>query len=153
MKEIIFVITFFSCVVTLAQSKNELLMEAISKDDRTAALRLLQENADPNFVSRMTEEKTSPLIAAVKKRNRDVEMILLQYKANVNWKDQNNYTALMYAAERGNKEIVQLLIDYGADSSVQSGGASVLSLAKESGNPEVIYIIENNIRKRTGHNE
>ena len=40
---------------------------------------------------------------------------LLSRGADVNWKEQNGQTALMWAAAEGHAEVVELLIEAGAD--------------------------------------
>nr|WP_255478529.1 ankyrin repeat domain-containing protein [Rufibacter sp. XAAS-G3-1] len=56
-----------------------------------------------------------------------------------------NTTALMYAASKGNKEIVELLLSSGADvNATDGGGNTVLTAAKESQNSEIIMLIESN---------
>jgi uncharacterized protein len=54
----------------------------------------------------------------------------------------------MYAAAKGNKEIVELLIESDADVNATDGdGNTVLSAAKEGKNKEVITLIESKLQK------
>ena len=73
--------------------------------------------------------------------------LLLQYKADVNWKDAFNSTPLMYAAAKGDKNMVLLLLDNGADINANDGkGNTVLTAAIESKNEELIKFIEEKIK-------
>jgi uncharacterized protein len=45
--------------------------------------------------------KTNPLISAINKRHFDISKILIENKANVNWKDGFKTSAIMYAAGLG----------------------------------------------------
>ncbi|KAJ9576501.1 hypothetical protein L9F63_025605, partial [Diploptera punctata] len=69
--------------------------------------------------------------------------ILLQHKMNVDIYDENGMTPLQHAAYKGNKEIVQMLLDQGAD--VNSGkhehGYTALHFAALSGNADVCYLL------------
>ena len=56
-----------------------------------------------------------PLLAAVQYDQSLVVAILLSLGANPNVKNIFGWTPLMYAASRGNLEIIQLLINHGAD--------------------------------------
>lgn len=72
---------------------------------------------------------------------------LLENNADVNWRDGFNSTPLMYAASKGNIEIVDLLLKYGADINANDGmGNTVLTAAKESKNAEFILFIESKIK-------
>lgn len=56
-------------------------------------------------------------------RQDDLEKLTLAIKKNpelINSKDQDGFTVLHLAADRGNKEIVKFLIDSGADLNVKS---------------------------------
>jgi len=54
----------------------------------------------------------------------------------------------MYAASKGNREIVELLLASGADVNATDGeGNTVLTAAKESKNSEVITLIESKLKK------
>jgi ankyrin repeat protein len=55
----------------------------------------------------------------------------------------------MYAASKGNREIVKLLLENDADVNATDGqGNTVLSAAKESKNEEVIRIIEERLKAK-----
>ncbi|XP_045445891.1 ankyrin repeat and MYND domain-containing protein 2 [Melitaea cinxia] len=69
--------------------------------------------------------------------------ILAQHKGSVDFFDENGMTALQHAAYKGNKEMVQLLLDRGAD--VNSGkheyNYTALHFGALSGNSEVCKLL------------
>ncbi|WP_419788510.1 ankyrin repeat domain-containing protein [Mucilaginibacter sp. SP1R1] len=105
--------------------------------------------ADANF-----KKKTggfleiSMLILAVQNNDlRDVKL-LVGHGAEVDWRDAFKTTALMYAANKGNKDIVIYLIKSGADVKAKDEqGNSVLSAAQEGKNNEVIGLIKKSLIK------
>lgn len=132
------------CASVQAQTKNERLYKAVATGDTTQAKHLLQERADPNFVMAAGPwMKANSLIAAVNRKDLSMVKLLLANKADVNWKDGFNTSALMYAAAMGNKEIVMLLLANGANIKDADGqGNTVLSAARESKNAELIKLVE-----------
>jgi ankyrin repeat protein len=127
---------------------NEILYKAIIKNDVEKVTKLLNADADPNAViSSGSWMKVNMLITAVNNNNLQIAKLLIEKKADVNWKDGFKTTALMYAVSIGNKNMVTLLLDNGADFNANDGqGNTVLSAAKEGKNEEVIQIIENRIK-------
>ena len=62
---------------------------------------------------------------------------------NVNARDQQGWTPLMYAASKGHLEICHLLLQHGADKSIQDEfGFTVLDIAKNAGRLDVAEIID-----------
>ena len=63
--------------------------------------------------------------------------------ADVNARDNHDFTALMYASEHGHTEIVNLLIGAGADVNAQSDdGHTALLSAMEQGHTETARMLE-----------
>lgn len=60
-------------------------------------------------------DRSSPLRWAAYNGHKDIVQILISAGADVNAKDKEGMTALMYASRGGHKEIVQMLISAGAD--------------------------------------
>lgn len=136
---------FFSLAanLVLAQSKNEQLYNAISNRDSVQVEKLLNDGADANSKRKVMSFESSDLIIAVMNQDVKIVQLLLDHKAEADWRDWFKTTALMYAAHTGNKHIVELLLAHGADPTAHDEqGNSVLSAAKESKNPEVITLIE-----------
>ena len=152
MKKILFVLVFNFGLFALgySQDKNQGLYKAITQNDVEQVAKLLQDSADANYVISSGAFEMTMLNAAINvSKNKNIVELLLKNKADVNFKDAFNTTALMYAASSGNKEIVDLLLSYGADVNASDGqGNTVLSAAKESKNKAVIKLIENRIKAK-----
>ncbi len=138
----------FISTLTFGQNKDELLYQAISKKDTAKVKSLLIQGANPNFKKKVGEFEISMLILAIQERNYTISKLLVDHKVDVNFKDWFKTTALMYAANFGDKHIVELLIANGADVNAKDEqGNSVLSAAKESKNEEVIKLIESLVKQ------
>ncbi|MBO4405988.1 MAG: ankyrin repeat domain-containing protein [Alphaproteobacteria bacterium] len=74
--------------------------------------------------------------------------VLKAMPINVNAQDKNGRTALMSATDRGHYEMVQLLLEHGADVSIKNKrGGTVLDCAKSSGNDKIVGIVKDAIEK------
>ncbi len=86
---------------------------------------------------------SSLILAAMDGRRKRV----LQHldKTNINGKDAKGWTALMAASLKGHAEIVQLLLDNGAEINAQSNdGITALIVATLNGEKEVIQVLLKN---------
>jgi len=115
--------------------KNELgrtaLIEAASIGCLQNCVLLVQQNADPNFI---TSEEESALTFAIVYEHPEVVKVLLDAGADVNWKNTQGWTPLTYAVYSHNVEIVRLLLDAGADqNNVDASGESALDHANRNG--------------------
>ena len=74
----------------------------------------------------------SPLFAAVMAKHDDIALMLIQKGADVNFKDNNHSTALMWAAQNcGSISLVKALLNAGADVNAKAkGGNTPLQSAK-----------------------
>jgi ankyrin repeat protein len=131
-----------------AQEKNEILYQSIIKNDSEKVTQLLKDNADANYIKSMGAwMKVNMLITAVNGGNIETIKALIKSKADVNWKDGFNSTALMYAAEKGSMDIVNLLLENGADINASDGqGNTVLTAARESKNKELVKLIQERLK-------
>ena len=81
----------------------------------------------------------------------DIETIhsYIDQHHDVNDKDMNGGTALMFAAKRGRKEIVEYLLDHGADVNAKDkDGKTALDLARENNKEEIVeYLKQANGKK------
>lgn len=143
MKLILIILFTFSTAIVCGQTTNEKLFKAVLDRDSVNVGILLSEGGNPNFKVKQGNFEMSMLINAVQKQDVKIVKLLLEHKAEVDFKDWFKTTALMYAANTGSKPIVELLIAYGANPKAKDGqGNSVLSAAKESKNQDVIKLIE-----------
>lgn len=146
MKTIITFICFFAVgFSSMAQTKNEQLFEAVRNNDISRAQNLLKLGTDVNYFmeAKSPYVKVNLLMSAVNNKSIEMAKLLLENKADVNWKDSFNNLAITYAARSGNTEMVKLLLKYGASVHDKDGnGNPVLTAAKESKNPETIAFVE-----------
>jgi len=69
---------------------------------------------------------------------------LISYGANLNLQHGNGGTALMFAAMFGRNDVLQLLLERGANKTILDvRGLSVLDLAAQQGNETAIAILQN----------
>ena len=82
-----------------------------------------------------------PLHYAVHNNNIEMSKLLIDNGANVNVKNMDKVTALMWAADIGNTEIAQLLLENGADiDAINFKGHTALIIAvRKIGNCKISY--------------
>jgi len=85
----------------------------------------------------------TPLIASVKQKNMQiVELLVSKFKAEVNMKDGESRTALMYAAREGWNDGVTFLVSRGADlDAMDSAGLTARRWAKQSNHPDTSELL------------
>lgn len=151
MKTIFTLICFFALSFSsIAQSKNDQLMDAVRNNELIKVEELLKLKCDVNYFieAKSPYLKVNLLIMAVNNKNAEIAKLLLDYKADVNWKDNLNNPAITYAARSGNVEMVKLLLNHGASVFDKDGnGNSVLNAAKESQNKDVVSFVESKIKE------
>ena len=132
-----------------AQSVNDSLFYAIKSNNNKLLLVLIHKGADVNHIQQTGPWlKVSPLISAVQKKNVEMVKILIDSKADINWKDSFQTTALLYAAASGQKDLVAILLEHHADPDVKDqNGNTLTSAAKESGNEELIMYLTTRLKK------
>lgn len=83
------------------------------------------------------------LFKAVKKGNIARVAELINKGADINAKDNDGKTALIYAADKGHTEIATLLIDKGANVNAKSnGGKTALMLARAIGHEDIVQLLK-----------
>uniref|UniRef100_A0A6E8VKF3 MYND-type domain-containing protein n=1 Tax=Anopheles coluzzii TaxID=1518534 RepID=A0A6E8VKF3_ANOCL len=87
----------------------------------------------------LTADQQAIFNRIAKNENSELRLLLSQYKASVDFVDENGMTPLQHAAYKGNKEAVQLLLDQGADvnSSKHEYNYTALHFGALSGSAEV----------------
>jgi len=78
---------------------------------------------------------------AVRWGDLEAARILLAHGINVNQKGEEGYTPLHEACSRGNKDIVKLLLESGADTLARTAGDLPFTLARLSGHDEICDMI------------
>ena len=101
---------------------------------------LLDRGADVN--TKMQDGMTALWAASFIGHDRtEIIKLLLDKGADVNAKSTNGITALMLVSRHGLTEIVKLFLDKGVDVK-GTDGSNALNMARESGNEEVIALLE-----------
>ena len=149
------ILTTLICLIgltfsTIAQDKSEQLYEAVTKNNKDKVENLITKGADVNYVKEAGPwMKVSVLITAVNNQNIDIAKLLLDNKADVNWKDGFKTSAILYAANTGSIEMVKLLLEKGADINDNDGqGNTVLTSAKESKNEALIAFVKEKLKEK-----
>jgi len=114
------------------------LQFALYMKDEAKARSLIEGGAD---VSRRTPTGTTPLDRAVDAGLKDIAELLIAKGADVNAKNNQNWTPL-HSAVYGHMEIVELLITEGANVNARdAAGRTPLLYAKDQGNTEITELL------------
>ncbi|MFT4847537.1 MAG: hypothetical protein ACI83B_000056 [Sediminicola sp.] len=116
-----------------------LLFTAIKKDrTHKIAKYLLENGANPNLVT----DDLTPLMYAVAYQNPAMVKELIVYNADVNFISEKKQSAIVFAIKGRNAETLQLLMDSGADPSINlKDDYSAIDLAKEENIKEILEIL------------
>ncbi len=71
----------------------------------------------------------------------DTVRLCLEKGAEINYKDEYGYTALMWAAQEGHIEIIDLLIQRGANTEPKVQGKDALWIARDKGHSKIVKIL------------
>lgn len=127
------------------QEESPLMMAAL-KGQLTLVKRLIERKAEVN------KPGWTPLhYAATNAEPVSVEItrLLLEHHAYINAHSPNRTTPLMMAAHYGNPDVVQLLLEEGADASMKNEkGLSAMDFARNAKRPAVVEMIASNQRKQ-----
>ena len=110
--------------------------------NRYEAAALLIKSGAPINAASNNEQKVMPIHAAAAADSLELCTLLLDHGADVNARQQDDFTPLHAAAQNGNVELVRLFLLQGADVNVRTGsGLSPLQLAMASKNKQIIKLI------------
>lgn len=89
------------------------------------------------------------LLSAAWMGNTEELKILLEKKdIDINFKDEEDITPLMFAIKKGHTEIAKILIEKGANLDIQNtDGETALMIAKNIGHPDIVEFIVNEKKK------
>ena len=128
-------------------SNNDLLHEAIGRNNIEAVNLLLEQGVDVNTINNI---KQTPLLIATMLNNTELAKLLLEKGANktINFTDSFCLSPILFATSHNNKELLQCLIDNGADVNIHGPFYQTpLFIAIQNKNEEIINIISNEIEK------
>ncbi|KAM9384645.1 receptor-interacting serine/threonine-protein kinase 4 [Pholidichthys leucotaenia] len=124
----------------LLDGGDSLLHRSITWANEEAVKFLLLNNANPNHAN---ARGSTPLHLATEKHLKPlVEVLLSRRGTNVNAKDEDQYTALHWAAQNGDEAITRLLLDRGAAINETDGrGRTPAHLACQHGQENVFRVL------------
>ena len=93
----------------------------------------------------VAEDGNSPLTLGAELSKHDAMCILLQQsrgRVQLDFQNRSGMSALQIAVKNGNKEIVSLLIEHGADINVTTVlGDNILKMAQRAGHQEIVLLL------------
>jgi len=114
----------------------KMLAKAVDENDAAGLGRLLAARTDPATLGAV-------LIHAVRKRNGEFARLLLDAGADVNYRDHDGMSALMFSSANGHMELVTFLVERGADVTLRSrDGITTWKYAESNGNDEVAAFLK-----------
>ena len=126
------------------------LIACVKQDKMAMAAQLLKSRADPNLLS-TDAVKNSPLLFALEKRKESIPWVELLLKNGANpdlMPGTKNYTPLMKAVSMNEEDVVEMLVQAGADVMLTDPqGGSALSRAIGGGNPRIIKLLNAETQK------
>ncbi|XP_069544772.1 receptor-interacting serine/threonine-protein kinase 4 [Brachyistius frenatus] len=124
----------------LLDGGGSLLHHAITLANEEAVKFLLLNNANPNLAN---NRGSTPLHLATEKHLKLLaELLLGRRSTNVNAKDEDQYTALHWAAQNGDEAITRLLLDRGAAiNEIDGQGRTPAHVACQHGQENVIRVL------------
>ncbi|MBO5997374.1 MAG: ankyrin repeat domain-containing protein, partial [Alphaproteobacteria bacterium] len=116
-----------------------------AKDTDTDILKKI-ENFDVNL-ERPDGYKNTPLMYAINFKKLETAKYLIDKNADVNHKNSMGFTPLMAAAIKGHTQIVQKLLDAGANVNIARQGRTALDMAKNYGHEDIANLLTAGIKK------
>jgi ankyrin repeat protein len=135
------------------------LRDALKKGEINKVEVLLRENADLVF-SRESDDGQTPLhylLAVLGDNSGKIAELLLRNKADVNAADKHGMTPLHLAAGAANKEVIEVLLNYGANvdsDATEKRGLTPIAVASHLGHSEVVGMLQAyKSRAKAGQND
>ncbi|XP_077403570.1 receptor-interacting serine/threonine-protein kinase 4 [Vanacampus margaritifer] len=124
----------------LLDGGGSLLHYAVTLDNEEAIKFLLLNNANPNLAN---ARGSTPLHMATEKHLKPLaELLLGRRSTNVNAKDEDQYTALHWAAQNGDEAMARLLLDRGSAINETDGqGRTPAHVACQHGQENVVRVL------------
>ncbi|XP_019750837.1 receptor-interacting serine/threonine-protein kinase 4 [Hippocampus comes] len=124
----------------LLDGGGSLLHYAVILDNEEAVKFLLLNNANPNLAN---ARGSTPLHMATEKHLKPLaELLLSRRSTNVNAKDEDQYTALHWAAQNGDEPMTRLLLERGAAINETDGqGRTPAHIACQHGQENVVRVL------------
>jgi uncharacterized protein len=124
----------WGAAIAVASPAASTLLEAVEQGDRTSALHLLAEHANPNVAG---PDGTTAVMYAAANDDLDLVHALIKAGANVTLKNQLGTSALTEAAIIGSATVIDALLKAGADpNTTNPEGETALMAAARSGHVE-----------------
>jgi len=118
------------------------LWQSVTSNNVQEVRRLLDGGANPNAISDKVKDAASPLQAAAALGSLDVADLLIAKGANVNSRDNYQWTPLHLAAVRGHANMAEFLLSKGAQIEAKGfDGSTPLALALQQDNSEVVMLL------------
>ncbi|XP_068442041.1 ankyrin repeat and protein kinase domain-containing protein 1 [Clinocottus analis] len=120
-------------------SKKSLLHYTVASGDAESVEHVLRLGAEVNCT---TARGYTPLFIAVLNRLHDIIFLLLEHGASTTQEDEDQWTALHFAAQSGDDRTVRLLLDKGAVADArENNGWMPLHLACQNGHEAVVRLL------------
>ncbi len=118
-----------------SSSYDRKIKEAISKGDADFIRHQLMQGMDPGSFKHGTGALTHAMILG----QEEIVKLLILYGADLNAKNMQGWTPLMWATECGRTKVVRMLLNHGADALAKDhDGDTALMIAAYHGNEEIV---------------
>ncbi len=124
-----------------------LVMRAIDDDTNASQLAALIE-ANPSLVTDRDLNGNTLLHHAIEDGRPEIVRVVLKYDCDLNAKGFLGITPLVSAATYNKKDIVEILLQHGADPTIEANYGTALDYAESEGHDEIVEIIRSAMAKQ-----